>query len=177
MYLVTSSVYVHFAHHVRGHAGPCISLHGHTWKLEVILQARELDAAGFVVDFDVIKERLLDPCHALLDHSLAVGPETWGESKTELERLGHTLVASREAFPGTVGQPPPVLSGELGGARNERPGGIKVAVFPFSPTSEQLACWLHGVSNDLIGDDRVSAACGRIYEALHPTELIAEYRP
>ncbi len=177
MYTVTSSVFVHFAHHVRGHAGPCISLHGHTWKLELAFQARELDPQGFVVDFDVVNDRLFVPCHTLLDHCLAVGPDTWAESKDDLERIGCTLVASRREFPDAAGEGQALLSGELGGARNERPGGIKVAVFPFSPTSEQLARWLCELGDAVIGDDRVSAACGRIYEALHPTELIAEYRP
>lgn len=152
-------------------------MHGHTWKLEVVLQARELDPQGFVVDFDVINERLLDPCHALLDHCLALGPDTWAETKDELERLGRTLVASRRPFPGGAGEDLAVLAGELGAARNERPGGIKVAVFPFSPTSELLARWLCEVGEAVIGDDRVSVACGRIYESLHPVEQIAEYRP
>ncbi|RLB60270.1 MAG: hypothetical protein DRI90_14135, partial [Deltaproteobacteria bacterium] len=73
MYTVTSSVFVHFGHHVRGHVGPCISLHGHTWKLEIALQAETLDAQGFVADFDVVKAQVLDPCYQLLDHALAVG--------------------------------------------------------------------------------------------------------
>ena len=52
MYTITSGIFIHFGHHVRGHDGPCISLHGHTWKFDVSLQAKELDKSGFVVDFD-----------------------------------------------------------------------------------------------------------------------------
>ena len=44
MYTITSSVFIHFGHHVRGHDGPCISLHGHTWKFEISVAAEELDA-------------------------------------------------------------------------------------------------------------------------------------
>ncbi|MFM2415961.1 MAG: 6-pyruvoyl tetrahydropterin synthase, partial [Pseudomonadota bacterium] len=49
MYKIHKSIDVDFAHHVRGHLGPCINLHGHTWKLEVVVSAQELDAQGFVV--------------------------------------------------------------------------------------------------------------------------------
>ncbi|HHH31530.1 MAG TPA: hypothetical protein ENK57_24720 [Polyangiaceae bacterium] len=73
MYTITSSVFIHFGHHVRGHDGPCISLHGHTWKFEITVGAEELDAQGFIVDFDKLQANVLDPCHALLAHSLAVG--------------------------------------------------------------------------------------------------------
>ncbi|MET0413201.1 MAG: 6-carboxytetrahydropterin synthase, partial [Polyangiaceae bacterium] len=43
MYRITTGIHIHFAHHIRGHAGPCISIHGHTWKFEVTLVAEELD--------------------------------------------------------------------------------------------------------------------------------------
>ncbi len=177
MYTVTSSVFVHFGHHVRGHVGPCISLHGHTWKLEIALQAETLDAQGFVADFDVVKAQVLDPCYQLLDHALAVGQETWDETCSDLQRIGKTLVASRLDTLGDLGEPQAALVGELGGARNECPGGIKIAVFPFSPTSERLAQWLFQVGGAIVGDERVSPAYARIYETLHPTELVADYRP
>jgi hypothetical protein len=70
-----------------------------------------------------------------------------------------------------------MLEGELNGARNERPGGIKVAVFPFTPTSERLAQWLYDATKKSVGDGRVQVVSARVYETLHPTELVAEYRP
>ena len=130
MFRASSSIHAHFAHHVRGHSGPCISIHGHTWKLEVVLEARALDVAEALV-------------------------------KSRHETLGHE------------GHPPHGLEGELCGARNERPGGIKVAVFPFTPTSERLAEWLYRVACHTFEDDRVRVACGRIFESLHPSESIA----
>src|SRR5688572_20154053 len=71
MYKITTGIHIHFAHHIRGHAGPCVSIHGHTWKFEVSLVSEDLDAQGFVVDFDDLDARVLTPCHRLLDHSLA----------------------------------------------------------------------------------------------------------
>lgn len=177
MYRASLGIHIHFAHHVRGHSGPCISLHGHTWKFEVVLQAAELDKEGFVVDFNRLHAEVLTPTFELLDHSLAVGEATWAETKDLLAPLGDRLVASRNETIGSRGERTPGHEGELGGARNERPGGIKLAVFPFTPTSESLARWLHGVAHARFADERVSVACGRVFESLHPADAIAEYWP
>ncbi len=177
MFRASASIHAHFAHHVRGHSGPCISLHGHTWKLEVVLEARELDQEGFVVDFDRVHAELLVPCFQLLDHSLALGEATWRETKELLVPLGVALVQSRLETLGHEGDAPDCVSGELAGARNERPGGIKLAVFPFTPTSERLAEWLHDTARARFADDRVRVACGRVFETLHPAETIAEFWP
>ena len=177
MYTVTSSVFVHFAHHVRGHDGPCISLHGHTWKFEVTLQADKLDQSGFVYDFDALVDRVLTPVHQLLDHGLAVGADTWAETRDELAKLGETLVASRKLTLGNLGEPQEAFEGEMAGARNERPGGIKVVVFPFAPTSELLAEWLYRVTTDMVADERITVRSAKVYETMHPIEMVAEYRP
>lgn len=177
MYRITSGIHIHFAHHVRGHEGPCISLHGHTWLFKVTLQAAKLDKSGFVVDFDVLHEKVLTRCHRLLDHALAVGETTWLENKEALTQLGTQLVRSRRETLGHLGQPQPSLAGDLCGARNERPGGIKVAVFPFTPTSERLAEWLYNVTQENIADDRVSVFQAHVMETLHPVESLAEYQP
>jgi 6-pyruvoyl-tetrahydropterin synthase len=176
VYTITGGIFVHFGHHVRGHEGPCISLHGHTWKLEVSLAAETLDKQGFVLDFDVLHDRVLAPCHQLLDHALAVGATTWEETHAELAVLGEKLVASRRETLGHLGRPQAALEDELCGARNERPGGIKVAVFPFTPTSERLAQWLYDVSEARVADERVRVAYTRVFETMHPSELVAEYR-
>ncbi len=176
MYRVTTSIHIHFGHHVRGHAGPCISLHGHTWEFEVTLQSRELDAQGFVIDFDIIHEKVLQPCHDLLDHSLALGDRTWDENKILLAALGKNLVNSRMETLGHCGHVQKMLGTDLAGARNETPGGIKIAVFPFTPTSERLAQWLFQMTTQAVaGDPRVTVTNARIYESLHPTKSVAEY--
>lgn len=175
MYKITTGIHIHFAHHIRGHAGPCVSIHGHTWRFDVTLVATELDAQGFVVDFDELHERVLTPCHRLLDHSLALGELSFSENERSLAQLGHTLVESRRETLGDLGVLQPALDSTLGGARNERPGGIKIAVFPFSPTSERLAHWLFDVADTAISDGRVGVAAARIFETLHPTEAVAEY--
>ncbi len=177
MYRIRHSIFISFAHHVRGHLGPCIGVHGHTWKFEVELGSEELTPEGFVVDFGELRTKVLRPCHALLDHSMALGERGWREAASALATLGGTLVATRQELQGCLGEPPPTHAGTLGGARNELPGGIKVAIFPFSPTSERLSKWLYDVAKEALEDGRVKVLGARVFESLHPTESLAEYVP
>jgi len=175
MYRITNGIFISFAHHVRGHSGPCISLHGHTWKFEVTLGAHELDGEGFVVDFGEVRKKVLSPCHNLLDHSLAMGEHTWAKNKIQLGSIGMDLIGSRLETLGHEGEQQSSHEGLLNGARNEFPGGIKVTIFPFSPTSERLARWLFELTESGMADGRVKVLGTRIFESLHPTESIAEY--
>jgi 6-pyruvoyl-tetrahydropterin synthase len=178
VYRVTDGIFIHFGHHVRGHLGPCISVHGHTWLFQVTLEAKELDHQGFVLDFDLLHERVLEPCHRLLDHSLALGQESWQESQSALTSLGQVLYSSREKIQGSPGCRQNGMSEDeapLAGARNVWPGNIKVAVFPFTPTSERLAEWLAHMTRKEVGDDRVRVRSARVVESLHPTESAAEF--
>lgn len=169
------SIDVHFGHHVRGHRGSCINIHGHTWKFEVCAAAETLDVDGFVVDFRQLSTDVLSPTYALLDHALAIGEETWAEAHAELAALGAKLTDSRELVHG-AGAPPLVTDTmTLQGAQTRYPGGMKVAVFPFSPTSERLAAWLHELATAKLADTRVHIAWTRVYETLHPVMSVAEF--
>ncbi len=172
MYRIRKSIDVDFAHHVRGHLGPCINLHGHTWKLEVEVEADELSAEGFVIDFSVLKRQVLKPCHALLDHALAVGRDTFAEIEPELAETGRKLLASRGPVQCEEDAPEALT---LHGAQSAHPGGMKVALFPFSPTSERIARWLCELAAARLDDGRVRVRVGRVYETLHPVEAVAEY--
>ena len=153
-----------------------MNIHGHTWKLEVGLTATELDNQGFVMDFDELDRLVMGPCFSLLDHSMAIGEETYSEIVGDLERMGVQLVKSRIAVHGESKVPPPTAT-KIGGAENRFPGGIKIAVFPFSPTSERLARWLYESAATQVADSRVSIAYARVYETLRPVEMMAEYAP
>ncbi len=48
------------AHFLRGYEGKCKSLHGHTWKVEVVMTGEGLDSVGMVADFAALKKRLRD---------------------------------------------------------------------------------------------------------------------
>ncbi|HHT9132364.1 MAG TPA: 6-carboxytetrahydropterin synthase QueD [Candidatus Tripitaka californicus] len=46
------------AHSLRGYQGECENLHGHNWKVQVMLKAEALDGLGMVMDFKEIKRTL-----------------------------------------------------------------------------------------------------------------------
>ena len=55
------------AHTLRGYPGQCANLHGHNWKVEVEVEAVELDEIGMAVDFKVVKN-LAREIAGRLDH-------------------------------------------------------------------------------------------------------------
>ncbi len=55
------------AHNLRGYKGKCEDLHGHNWKVEVVVESSTLDKSGMVMDFKDLKasvNKVLDK----LDH-------------------------------------------------------------------------------------------------------------
>jgi 6-pyruvoyltetrahydropterin/6-carboxytetrahydropterin synthase len=43
------------AHNLKNYQGECENLHGHNWKVEVSVTAKELDRAGLGIDFKILK--------------------------------------------------------------------------------------------------------------------------
>lgn len=44
------------AHQLRNFRGKCENLHGHNWKVEVVLRGTELEGCGVLVDFGEVKQ-------------------------------------------------------------------------------------------------------------------------
>ncbi len=55
------------AHNLRGYKGKCEDLHGHNWKVEVLICSDKLDKIGMVMDFKFVKKALTDILEKL-DH-------------------------------------------------------------------------------------------------------------
>jgi 6-pyruvoyltetrahydropterin/6-carboxytetrahydropterin synthase len=55
------------AHTLRDYPGDCSRMHGHNWKVEVEVNARELDSMGMGIDFKHIKQATRSLCSEL-DH-------------------------------------------------------------------------------------------------------------
>ena len=66
-YKISVESYFSGAHRLREYKGKCESLHGHNWKVKVILSAKKLDKIGMVIDFTKAKSILMDILSAL-DH-------------------------------------------------------------------------------------------------------------
>ena len=74
---------------VNGYSGKCSNLHGHTWKVRIESQAKELDQFGFVRDFSDFKP-LKDWIDAELDHATIISV-----SDVEVAKL---LQATRQKY-------------------------------------------------------------------------------
>ena len=95
------------AHQLVGHKGKCANLHGHTYRLEVVLKGEAVQEAdvsdeGFLMDFGdlkkAVKELVIDP----FDHAfLAMGNEpvlkVLKESNSKVVLLGFRATAENLA--------------------------------------------------------------------------------
>lgn len=86
------------AHNLINYQGDCENLHGHNWRVEVVVAAKELDKAGLGIDFKILKKQtnlLLDE----LDHKYlndltpfkSESPSSENISRYLFERLSKTL--------------------------------------------------------------------------------------
>lgn len=58
MYEVSVTSTFSGAHFLKGYQGKCEKLHGHNWKVEAIVEGKELDKAGLALDFKKLKANL-----------------------------------------------------------------------------------------------------------------------
>ncbi|MBN2231209.1 MAG: 6-carboxytetrahydropterin synthase QueD [Deltaproteobacteria bacterium] len=56
------------AHNLLHYSGQCERLHGHNWKVEVIVRGDDLDRSGMLLDFKALKE-YTDEVIDTLDHT------------------------------------------------------------------------------------------------------------
>jgi 6-pyruvoyltetrahydropterin/6-carboxytetrahydropterin synthase len=78
------------AHRLENFYGKCEALHGHNWKVEVFIVGEQLDAAGLLLDFGVLKAGT----HALLeeiDHKYLNELEPFREQNPSSENLARYL--------------------------------------------------------------------------------------
>lgn len=58
------------AHSLRGYQGDCERLHGHNYRVEVMVASAELDEVGIVMDFRDLKAALKEVLHEMDHHYL-----------------------------------------------------------------------------------------------------------
>jgi 6-pyruvoyltetrahydropterin/6-carboxytetrahydropterin synthase len=58
--MITCTRLLHFCagHRLMDHESKCRYLHGHNYKVELTVEAEELDTVGRAIDFTVVKERI-----------------------------------------------------------------------------------------------------------------------
>ena len=70
MYELTVSSRFAAAHQLRNYKGRCERLHGHNWKVQVTVTARELNEIGLGMDFTEIKDALQNILESVDHHFL-----------------------------------------------------------------------------------------------------------
>jgi len=67
MYKLKVTTHFSAAHFIRNYKGKCESLHGHNWKVEVVVSRPDLDSLGMAIDFSELKKITKDVLEKL-DH-------------------------------------------------------------------------------------------------------------
>ena len=69
MFEVTVEADFSSGHYLRNYKGKCENPHGHNYKVRVTLAGAELDGAGLLLDFKLLKQ-VLRPAIARIDHQM-----------------------------------------------------------------------------------------------------------
>lgn len=78
------------AHNIRGYKGKCERIHGHNWKVQVVLISEKLDNLGMVMDFNDVKEM----AHCILerfDHTYLNKLDEFAKENPTTENLATIL--------------------------------------------------------------------------------------
>lgn len=70
MYRVTQEIEFCYGHRLLNYDGKCKKLHGHNGRAVIVLEGRNLDARGMLVDFSDIKNSLRTWIDDELDHKM-----------------------------------------------------------------------------------------------------------
>lgn len=90
-------IYTHFAaaHNLINYDGDCENLHGHNWKVEVAVCARELDNSGLGIDFKILKKET-KALLATLDHKYLNDLEPFVNASPSSENIARYLFCELE---------------------------------------------------------------------------------
>jgi 6-pyruvoyltetrahydropterin/6-carboxytetrahydropterin synthase len=88
MFEITVEAGFSSGHYLRNYKGKCENPHGHNYRVLVTLAGTELDEAGLLVDFKLLKT-LLRPVVDRLDHQMINDLEPFTELNPSAENLAH----------------------------------------------------------------------------------------
>ena len=86
MFEVTVEAGFSSGHYLRNYKGKCENPHGHNYKVRVTLAGAELDSAGLLLDFKLLKH-LLRPVVERIDHQMLNDLEPFIELNPSAENL------------------------------------------------------------------------------------------
>ena len=98
------------AHQLIGYEGPCENLHGHTWKVSVVISGKKLNKLGMLYDFKKAKA-ILKEATMTFDHKNLNDLNMFKKTNPTAENIAKIIY---EAFNKRSG-------------KNKLPAGLKVA--------------------------------------------------
>ncbi len=90
------------AHHLRNYEGKCANLHGHNYRVEITVAGHQLDEAGMLIDFSVLKA-VCDEVLDRFDHAYLNDLPEFADRNVTAEHLAETIhrqVSERLTAPG-----------------------------------------------------------------------------
>lgn len=78
------------AHMLRDFRGKCENLHGHNWKIEVVLRGKSLEANGILVDFGEVKAAIREILEEV-DHKYMNELPFFSQNNPSSENIAHFL--------------------------------------------------------------------------------------
>ena len=136
MILVTKSFKFEMAHYLPNHNSNCKYIHGHSYKLEVTISAKDINrnendsSCGMIIDFTKLKEIVTNEIISKFDHSFTIwDKEVSNELKKALQKF------------------------------NDR-----VNYVPYRPTAENMCIDFYQRLKDKINNDNMLVKKIRIYE-------------
>ena len=95
MFEVTVQDSISSAHQLPGYDGPCQYMHGHTWKVQIVVNGNELDKVGLLTDFKVLKNKLKEILMPL-DHVVLNDLPAFKELNPSTENLARLIYRTME---------------------------------------------------------------------------------
>ena len=101
MFEVTVEAGFSSGHYLRNYRGKCENPHGHNYKVFVTLIGKELDEAGLLLDFKLLKQ-VMRPIVEYLDHQMINELKPFDEINPSAENLARWFAEKLEVS-GTLG--------------------------------------------------------------------------
>ena len=78
------------AHYLRNYKGACEALHGHNWKVDMVVEAAKIDHVGLAIDFGTLREKA-DKIISRLDHTCLNELDIFKEANPSSENIAKQI--------------------------------------------------------------------------------------
>lgn len=97
MFYLTKKFSFDAAHHIEGHQGQCQHIHGHSWKVELVVSGDDLNSLGMLADFKELRGLAKQVIEAY-DHKNLNDVCAFNPTAENLAAFIHSFIKTRLAF-------------------------------------------------------------------------------